>query len=291
MSWCYINGEYLKENQSFIPVTDLSYQFGMGFFESFVTTEGEVLFLEAHLQRLEWSITFLGYEFPQHDFKTIIKTLHEKCGHQDSRFKIIMSPSRSENPGEEKSQIALHTVVLCQNHDLKAQKTHYRLRTAKHLYNECNPLVSLKSTSYGLKKFARAEAQELGYDDAILINPRGKITECTSANIFWVDKDSKLFTVSKDQGYLTGIFQNELTKLLKEKKLALQEGILTPEELSHSKEVFVTNSVMGIIPVSSVDDRMISGGVIGSITAMIKDLFEQRKQEILAKLKETTNEN
>ena len=70
--------------------------------------------------------------------------------------------------------------------------------------------------------------------------------------------------------------KDELIKLIHEKKLKVQEAIITPKELSNQKEVFLTNSIVGIRPVVQIDDRQISGGEPGNVTLMLQSLWKKK---------------
>ena len=69
--------------------------------------------------------------------------------------------------------------------------------------------------------------------------------------------------------------------LLKEKEIHIQEGLITAKELSSAREIFITNSVIGIKPVMAIDDRQISGGDTGDITLMIMELWKGRIEEMV----------
>jgi branched-subunit amino acid aminotransferase/4-amino-4-deoxychorismate lyase len=277
----YVNGHYLSKENAKISVTDRSYLFGEGLFESFRSYNGKIPFLESHLNRLEWSCTFLGFEFPiEEDFLEICETLIEKNEIEDARFKIVLS--RQDNSEDAKTPDYSYNITV-QCDDLKSIPINdtYKLRTAKNFLNDALPLVSVKNTNYLTKILARAQAKEFGCDDVILLNQHGKITETTSGNIFWVDKDAGLWTVMDDQGLLPGITKQKLKNIFEAKGLKLKTGVITAQELTHAREVFITNSVIGIKPVVEIDGRQISGGLAGEITTMIKGLWDKTLNELL----------
>lgn len=286
MTDIYVNGQILPDKEAKISVWDRSYLFGEGLFESFRSYDGKFPFLKDHLQRMEWSSTFINLPFPDDvDFSEVCGELLERNELDDARFKIVLS--RNDDPNQnsivpETSDVNL--VIFCLPLKEKQNRTPYRLKVIKSFCNTAAPLSAIKSTNYLVKVMGRFEAKDTGYDDGILLNAQGHVTEATTANIFWVDEKNMLRTVAEEQGLLGGITKKKLFALLKEKKIEYREDRITPDQLSHSREIFITNSILGIKPVSHIDHRQISGGEAGPVTHMIMDLWEQKLKEILQEM-------
>lgn len=304
MTLIYLNGTILEDTQAQISVYDRSYLFGEGLFETFVSINGKFPFLTDHLNRLEWSCTHLSLKFPSEiNFKEICQELLKKNNLKNARFKIMLSrtgiaPSSQIKVRLESSGISEHRanqnsmdannadfvqncLIFCEPHDEKKIPATYHLKTIKNMPNDALPLAALKSSNYLTKLLARSEAHDSGFDDGILTNSKGHVTETTTANIFWVDKNGGLWTVLSDQGLLDGITKKNLIKLIKDKGLKIREGVITAPELSNQREVFVTNSVIGIKPVSRIDQRQISGGEAGPVTEMLQDLWKTKLTEFI----------
>jgi branched-chain amino acid aminotransferase len=272
MSFIYLNGDIVPEADAKIPVTDRSYLFGEGLFESFRSYDGEFPLLSGHLNRLEWSATFLNLPYPAEiDFSGTCRSLLAKNGLKDARFKIILS--RNDDAGSQ-------TNVMISCRALETTPPHYKLKTVKSYVNDAPPLAAMKTTSCLVKMLARAEARESGCDDAVLLNSAGFVTEASTGNLFWIDEKGVLKTVPEAQGLLHGIVRTGLLNLLKGKGIVWREEAILPEELSSMREVFLTNSVVGIKPVVQIDGRKISGGETGSVTQMLIELWEKRLKEL-----------
>lgn len=278
MSIQFINNEYVAENEAKISIFDRSYLFGEGLFESFRSYgNGKIPLLQKHLNRLEWSCTFLGLPYPMLNFKDICQTLLKKNNLKDARFKIVVSQNESLEGSDlsEQSNITIFCLPLVEKNIPQT----YKLKTLSTLVNDALPLSSVKTTNYLVKAMGRKEAKEFGCDDGILLNHKGFVTEGTSTNIFWIDKDNKLHTVLPEQGLLPGVMKQTVLDLLKEKNLKIKESLIKPDELSSSREVFVTNSLIGIKPVVEIDGRKISGGECGPVTEMISELWTNQLKE------------
>lgn len=276
MKSVFINGEILPLSEAKVSVFDRSYLYGEGAFESFRSYRGKPLFLRQHLNRLRWSSEFLHLPFLEdQDFEKICETLLQKNGVEEGRFKIVLS-----RYAEDEENFKTNLTVFCEKFDENDFPKTYKLKTIPHLCNDIPLLAAIKSTNRLPKVLGRLEALDSGFQDGILLNNKGQVTETTSGNLFWVDPNHTLKTVSKDCGILGGILKEELIKLIHEQKLKIQETIITPKELSSQKEVFLTNSIVGIKPVVQIDDRRISGGEPGNVTLMLQDLWKKKIEEL-----------
>lgn len=284
MSKIYVNGEICELENARISVLDRSYLFGEGVFESFRSHNGKVLFLQDHLSRMEWSATFLHLEFPAHiDFQKTLDDLMTANNLKDARFKIVLSRMSEEAQTSYRTDIKpdykSNLVIFCDAYDAAQHPKTYRLKVVRQVTNDTAKMACVKATNYLGKIIGREEALEAGFNDGILLNAKGEVTEITSGNIFWVDEKSQLKTVPASAGILTGVMRTQLLKLLGENKLKITEENVSPERLSSAREVFVTNAVIGIKPVVAIDHRQISGGETGSITAMLIDLWNKKIKE------------
>ncbi|MBF0106066.1 MAG: aminotransferase class IV [Deltaproteobacteria bacterium] len=288
MSFIYINGNYLPEKEALVSCFDRSFLFGEGLFESFKSCNSQCFFLKDHINRLEWSATYLGIDFPSSvNFAEVCQTLLDKNQFKDARFKIVLSRAgcgftdTAHACGHTDHERAVNLIVFCEDLCHCSHSTHYKLKVIKDLRNDALPLALIKTTNNLVKTLARAHAKEAGFDDGILLNAQGLVTETCTANIFWVDKDARLWTILKEQGALPGIMQKNLLEVLKENKISIKEGLISPQDLSNAREIFITNSIIGIKPVITVDGRQISGGETGSITAMLTDVWQKHLDKLL----------
>ena len=120
---------------------------------------------------------------------------------------------------------------------------------------------------------AKTEAQNAGYDEAIMLSPDGHVSEGSGENIFLII-DGKLVTPATTSNILTGITRNTVIELA-EKELGLEtvERILDRGELYTADECFLTGTAAHVTPVSEIDDRKIADGEIGPITAKMQDIY------------------
>jgi 4-amino-4-deoxychorismate lyase len=119
--------------------------------------------------------------------------------------------------------------------------------------NSTSPILGLKSLNYLENIFARREARGLGFDEALFFNERGEITEGSATNIFWL-KEGVLFTPSLECGLLSGVVRGIVIEIAGETGIELRERCFNLDSLTSSQGGFFTNSLIGAIPISQVDE-------------------------------------
>ena len=117
-----------------------------------------------------------------------------------------------------------------------------------------------KYTSWAenLTRYERAHQQ--GSDEVILLNERGEVAECTSANVFVVDSDHRVWTPPISSGGLGGITRAVLLEEIRVPEIAIAEKVLFPADLSSASEVFITSTTRELLPVAAIEGLPIQGG-------------------------------
>ena len=116
-----------------------------------------------------------------------------------------------------------------------------------------DPFSGLKSLNYLRNLHAKRTALAAGFDEAVFINPNQQVLEGATTNVFIV-KDCVIITPSLGRGILPGVMRSAIVHKLPQR--VVQERDLNRDELIHADEVFVTNALLGIMPVSAVDERV-----------------------------------
>jgi branched-chain amino acid aminotransferase len=136
--------------------------------------------------------------------------------------------------------------------------------------NATNPRV--KSLNYLNNILAKIEAIRAGCLEAIMLNHKGEVAECTGDNIFVVKK-GVLRTPPSDAGILEGITRNFVIELARSAGIPFAEASLTRHDVYVADEVFLTGSAAEVIAVTKVDDRTIGEGRQGPVTRKLRELF------------------
>jgi branched-subunit amino acid aminotransferase/4-amino-4-deoxychorismate lyase len=140
--------------------------------------------------------------------------------------------------------------------------------------NEASPLSRVKSLNYLDNLLAREEARRKGADEAILLNTRGFVAEGSASNVFLVGGEG-LSTPSIESGALPGITRATVIELAREAGITCAECHVEATTLASAAEAFLTNSILGVMPLTRLDGRPIGSGGPGPTTRAISRLYEQ----------------
>ncbi|MCM8762155.1 MAG: aminotransferase class IV, partial [Candidatus Omnitrophica bacterium] len=121
----------------------------------------------------------------------------------------------------------------------------------KCIRNENSPVVYIKSLNYLENILARMEARKNKCDDAILLNTSGYLTSATVSNLFFVKK-GRLYTPSLKCGVLKGTIRGLIFDTSKRNDIEIQEGRYTLDDLKDADEIFLTNTLMGVMPIKEI---------------------------------------
>ncbi len=155
------------------------------------------------------------------------------------------------------------------------------ISTWTRLYDPVTPPMAKICGNYVNSVFAKREAAKNGYDEAIMLNVEGKVSEGTGENIFVVKK-GKMYTPPIGASILDGITRNTVMELAKEVVgIEVVERDIARSELYTADEVFLTGTAAGIAPVLSIDRRKVAKGTVGPLT---RDLGEAYNALVMGRM-------
>ncbi|HEX9713055.1 MAG TPA: branched-chain amino acid transaminase [Actinomycetota bacterium] len=134
------------------------------------------------------------------------------------------------------------------------------------------PPAAKGTGQYINSQLAKVEAIKAGYDEAIMLNPQGMVSEATGENIFIVRGDD-LITPPMSAGALVGITRDSVMTIARDLGVAVYEAEMQRTDLYTADEVFVCGTAAEITPVREIDDRVIGAGEPGPLTKKIQETF------------------
>jgi branched-chain amino acid aminotransferase len=171
-------------------------------------------------------------------------------------------------------------LILC-TAGLPPHPDNARLGVAEHARHAASPLAGVKTTSWLNNVWHLAEAQKAGWTEVILLNERGEVAECTSANIFCV-KDGAVFTPPLSSGCLEGVTRSVLLEIAPLAGVAMSEKILRLADLHAADEVFITSTNRSLLGVSEIAGHRYSL-VRGPIAQKLERAFDENMREYVAR--------
>jgi branched-chain amino acid aminotransferase len=119
---------------------------------------------------------------------------------------------------------------------------------------------------------AKVEALKAGYDEAILLSPQGYVSECTGENIF-VARGGRIFTPPVSAGALEGITQASVMTIARDLGYEVEVENILRSDLYTADEAFLSGTAAEVVPIRSVDDRVVGSGEPGPMTRKIQEVF------------------
>src|SRR6266403_1256028 len=156
-----------------------------------------------------------------------------------------------------------------QHGGILAERRKARASGLDHLHRAASPLAGVKTISWLNNVWAASEANKEGFDEVVMLNERGEVTECTSANIFAV-KEGKILTPPLNSGCLEGVTRGILMEIAPETGVSVVEQALRPEELYSAEEVFISSTNRNLISVDEIAGHKIA---VGPVCDRMNDLF------------------
>lgn len=226
---------------------DNGFFFGEGLFETMLIHNGNVIFLKEHLERINKGLKILNInkEIDEKEIVGAIKKLNCKSG----VLKLAVS---------DKNNII---TVRDNNYNEDMYKRGFKLKLSELRRNKYSISTYLKSLNYldNILEFRKCKKE--GYDEVIFLNPDNDVTEGSISNIYFI-KNNKIYTPALICGLLDGTIRKYILK-----NYSVAEGKFTMKDLMTADEIFVTNSIMGIMPVCEIEnkffeERSLTGNII-----------------------------
>jgi branched-chain amino acid aminotransferase len=252
----FLNGKFLPEADAVVPLNDRGLLLGDGMFETMRVANGRPFRLAQHLERLARGVEFLKIQLPFTP-REIQKFAGQLIGQNelaDAILRITLTRGAGQrgyspkNAGAPTFAMTLHPLPLV-NADEPLQ---WSLITSSFRVPAGDALAAVKTTSKILNVLARAEAEEKGADEALLLNTNGEVAETAGGNLFWIYQDH-VCTVPTGRGVLPGITRAVVLEICQTLGLETQKRIIKPEHLRNATGIFVTQSALGIVPVAAFD--------------------------------------
>lgn len=276
----YVNGRMVPKSQAMVSVYDHGLLYGDGVFEGIRIYKGQIFKCGQHMDRLWRCAEMIRLRIPvsRDDMVTIMRDCVEANNLKDGYIRLVVTrgfgtlgldPRKCPVAGVIciADQIALYTPDQYE----KGMKIIVAKRPRTPV--EClDP--RLKSLNYLNNILGKVEAIDQGCDEAIMLNMKGFVGECTGDNIF-VIRDGTVFTPPTESGILEGITRRFVMDLCADMDISCNVKNMRPEEVKTADEVFLTGSAAEIIAVTQIDDIKIGHGTEGPITKRLRNAFRK----------------
>jgi len=267
----FIDGKYYDEKNAKISVFDHGLLYGDGIFEGIRAYHGSVFRLKEHIDRLFYSAKAIMLAIPMSRAE-MMKAVLDTCRRnklRDCYIRLVVTRGVGTLGLNPRSCKAPSVIIIAGNIQIYPRELYERgmdiitVPTTRNLHSALNPAI--KSLNYLNNILARIEANNSGYEEAIMLNAEGFVAECTVENIFIVN-GRKLMTPPLSAGALYGVTREAVMELAAQMGLAVAEPNLTRYDLFNAEECFLTGTGAEIVPVVKIDGRVIGAGKPGPVT-------------------------
>jgi branched-chain amino acid aminotransferase len=273
----YINGEFFDKEDAKVSVYDHGLLYGDGVFEGIRSYAGKVFRMTEHLDRLWDSAKAILLQLPisKADMAKAIEDTLAANGIRDGYIRVVVTrgvgtlgldPNRCSNP---------QVIVIADKISLYPDELYQKGLEIVTVSNQRTHPAALspriKSLNYLNNILAKIEGIQAGCIEALMLNHKGEIAECTGDNLFLV-RGGRLLTPPNEAGILEGVTRQAVMELASESGIPVKEIPLTKHDVYIADECFLTGTAAEVVPVVKVDSRTIGDGTPGPIT---RDLMER----------------
>ena len=276
----WINGTLYDKADAKISVYDHGLLYGDGVFEGLRSYDGKVFRLEEHLARLWNSAKAILLEIPisREEMARAVNDTLKANNLGDAYIRLVVTRGAG-SLGLDPNRTSQPQIIIITDHIAVYPEELYRagleIITASTMRNHpaaLNPRI--KSLNYLNNILAKIESMQAGCLEALMLNHKGEVAECTADNIFLV-RNGVLLTPPVDAGALEGITRDAVIELARAAGYEVRETALTRHDVYIADECFLTGTAVEVIAVVKVDSRKIGSGAPGPITRDLKERFHK----------------
>ena len=275
----YISGKFVSQEDAKISVFDHGLLYGDGVFEGLRAYGGKVFRLREHVTRLYESAKAIWLTIPM-SFDQMCDAVNEavRINKLDSGYirlvvtrgegTLGLDPNRCSNP----QVIIIADAISLYPKELYEKGLEIVTVSVQRMHPAAlNPRI--KSLNYLNNILAKIEGLQAGCIEALMLNHKGEVAECTGDNIFLV-RHGELWTPPLEAGILEGVTRDAVIEVARNAEIEVREQPLTKHDVYIADECFLTGTAAEIIPVVKVDSRTIGTGKPGPMTRDLEERFK-----------------
>ena len=272
-----INGDIFSREDAKVSVFDSGFMLGDGVWEGIRYHRGKLLFLKAHMSRLYEGAKAIDMDIglsPLEMGERIRVVLEANNMETDVHIRLMVTRGLKSTPYQHpKVTITPPTVVIIPEYKVAIEGSGIRLATV-HVRRGAPDVQDPRLNSHSKLNCIQAciQADKMGADEALMLDPHGFVATCNSTHFFIVRK-GQVWT-SSGKYCLSGITRANVLMLCSENRIESFEKDFSLIDVYGADEAFVTGTFAGLIPVTEIDGRMISD-TKGPVTTRLQKLYKE----------------
>lgn len=271
-----INGRFIPQEQAGLSINDGGFLYGDTLFETFKARGNRILLMHEHLDRLELSARLLNFPCSRERIETALRQMADGLTASVSRVRLTLSRGDCSSfalPEAEQVWFMLTAVETNEPTTEERERGAACILAPNRRSNPLNHLPQMKRGNHADCLYAADYARQKGAREALFIDKKQQVLEGSSSNIFALC-DGKLITPPLGSLILGGVMRQQLFGAATELGIVAIEQNLTLEEICAAEEAFLSNSLVELLPIGSIDGRPLKRGTTW------KDLLQTTRQRI-----------
>jgi len=272
----FLNDKLIDIDKACVSVTDSGFLYGAGLFETMRSYNGIVFALTDHLDRLFFSTQTLSINNPytkQYITDAIYKLLQAN-ELSEARLRLTLTNGPMAEPYEQRKPTLLITATELQPYPAEYYKNGVTVILCSFRQNTAEPICGYKTTSYFSRMIGLQEAHQKKAAEALWFTVDNRLAEGCISNVFLV-KDSVLFTPLISTPVLPGVARQTVCQIALKNSIELVEKDLYINDLLGADEVFLTNVIMQVLPITKIEKHTVGDGKVGPMVKKLQSYFAE----------------
>lgn len=273
-----LNGEFVPAAQATVSVFDAGFTHAAGLFETLRAHHGRVMRLPAHIERLNRSAETLEMQLSlsADDIAEQVSRLLTLNRVPDARIRLTATVGPVPRPGQTPDAAPNPTVLITATrlppHAADLYKHGMRVCICPYKQNPTDPLAGHKTLDYLPRLMALKNAAERKCNEALWFTTDNRLAEGSVCNVFTV-RDGVIRTPPRDTPVLPGTVRSAVIDLARDAGLTVEECAIDIDGLLASQEVFLTGSILQVMPVTAIERHEVGDGLPGEITRRLSESY------------------
>lgn len=275
MEKVFLNDRLVDIDKACISVTDSGFLYGAGLFETMRSQNGVVFALKDHFDRLSFSAGSLSINNP-YDREYVADAIYKLLRANkltNARLRLTLTSGPVSEPDEQRKPTLLITATELQPYPPEYYQNGVTVVLCPFRQNPGEPVYGHKTTSYFSRMIALSLAHQKRAAEALWFTVDNRLAEGCVSNVFLV-KDSVLYTPPIRTPVLAGVARKTVCQIALRESVKLVEKDLYIDDVLGADEIFLTNVIMQVLPVSKVEKHTVGSGAVGPMSKRLRKNFD-----------------
>lgn len=282
--YAWVAGRIVPVGEARVSIFDRGFLYGDAFFETVRVYRGRPFLWDGHLRRLRASLRAFGVAWPRQDLRNAALALLEACGLADAALRVTVTRGVGEGliPPRDLEPVAVITARTIPESLPDERARGIAVIRLPFGHGRGSVTSGHKNVDYLPAVAGRMRAGKRGATEALFVESDGNISEGTTSNLFVV-RHGRLLTPPAQAGCLPGLTRQLVVRIAERAGLSVREAPIPAGRLDDADEVFLTGSVIEVLPVVRIDGRRLGSGRPGPITLRLQGAYRSHVERSLAR--------